>query len=183
MILQIKNCRIVTIRQAMKHGNYFPRKESAVLFKLCSRHLSLRSLTAVKIKLRPINEIQDAVTTIEALFNSDTFRGIKEDDFTSHLIISRKKRAVSIGNDDRKAIIALQTQEHQKKPLKCGRIEFGVLGFKINLSLGRVISKRIMIMQKQSLHNQYGKYSHYVLTIKWIFLTLRLTGRKSFGSK
>ena len=33
-----------------------------------------------------------------------------------------------------------------KKPLKCGRIEFGLLGFKINLSLGRVISKRIMIM-------------------------------------
>lgn len=107
--LQIKNCRIVTIRQAMKHGNCFPRKESAVLFKLCSRHLSLRSLTEVKIKLRPINEIKDAVTTIQALFNSDTFRGIKEDYFTSHPIILRKKGAVSIGSDALRAIIAVQT--------------------------------------------------------------------------
>lgn len=47
--------------------------------------------------------------TIQALFNSDTFRGIKEDYFTTHLIISRKKGAVSIGSDDLRAIIAVQT--------------------------------------------------------------------------
>ena len=40
----------------------------------------------------------------------------------------------------------VMTCSHQKKPLKCGRIEFGVFGFKINLSLGRVISEQIMIM-------------------------------------
>ena len=38
------------------------------------------------------------------------------------------------------------TCSHQKKPLKCGRIEFGVFGFKINLNLGRLISEQIMIM-------------------------------------